>query len=708
MAFPLAIAPAGQAQTGQNPPAALLSSFDQNLFSQVLSALKAQQWTEAESLAGRIGDGTARSLALWLYYQATPQPALPDMMSFVESHADWPRMSKLRWKTEQAMKDAVVSPQRLREWFSALEPLSGMGKLLYGETLMAAGEPTKGQQFIARAWVEHDFPREDEDAILAKHGALLDEKLHRTRLDRQLWERNTSDALRTERLLGAEDRLVSEARRKLINDAADVDAAVGRVPAALAETPGLLFERIRWYRKKGRYEDAETLLLAVTPSAGMIKPEEWWVERNVLARKALEERDYASAYQIAASHGLEQGGGFAEGEWLAGWIALRFLDEPLTALEHFERLYAGVSYPISNARGAYWAGRAALAAKRPVQAGQMFEVARQYPTTFYGQLAAQSVDPAASLSLAPDPAIDDAARRHFDGRPLVRALQLALAFDLTEEAITLIFHLSDRLDNAAELALLAKLAQQADLPHMGVRTGKTAAQRYLDITTQAYPLPAAAISVQNRTSLEFALVLSLSRQESEFNPKALSHAGARGFMQLMPGTARAVAKRHGVSYRGDSGLDDPQYNMELAMHHLDDLLVEFGGSYILAAAAYNAGAQRVWQWMGEFGDPRESHIDPLDWIERIPFNETRNYVQRVLENVTVYRARLAGKAVPVRLAQDIARGGAQRNGLHPTHQNVDGTSIAKTRITVSPDAQNAAAAASDATGKNSAANGPAY
>ena len=367
----------------------------------------------------------------------------------------------------------------------------------------------------------------------------------------------------------------------------------------------------------------------------------------------LEKGDYQTAYALAAPHGLTEGSEFAEAEWLSGWIALRHTNAPERALRHFESLSRGVSTPISLARAYYWKGRALSELGEIENANAAFREAAQYNFTYYGQLAADRIG-GADISFQETPFPSQIERDAFRARPEIRSLMLL--GEIGEDSLfrRLSYHLDDQLNSAGEFLLLSEIAEDFQQPHVGVRGAKAGMAKGIIAADAAYPL--VDYSLRRQPNVERSYMLALSRQESEMNPRAISHAGARGLMQFMPATARLEARRTGLPYRQSWLTDDPGYNMTLGGAHLDHLLGRFNGSYIMTAAAYNAGASRPLRWVKEYGDPRAGEIDPVDWVEFIPFSETRNSVQRVLENVQVYRHRLSGQPAQVQLARDTRRG----------------------------------------------------
>ncbi len=627
-----------------------------------LNAANREDWATVSTQASRIGDPVARDILRWLELQAKDSGAThTEINAFLESHPDWPRRSRLEWRAEEALLDEKPSDAAVLTWFELNPPVTGEGKIRFGEALITAGEEERGEDLIRLGWIEHDFDTTREQQIVREYANVLRREDHVARLDRLLWEQDTTDARNMARIVGAEYAALADARLKLVTRAAGVDDAVARVPQSLVNDPGLLLERARWRRRAGLDDAAVPLILKAPPTGEeMRRPDVFWTERHLHARRLMKEGDYKTAYELARNHGMSEGVDFAEGEWLAGWLALRFLDDPTRAYFHFRTLLNGVSTPISKARAAYWAGRAAQADGRADDAAFYYQRAAEHDTTYYGQLARQSV-----LGGDPSLTVTNSTRRGkpetFESSSAVEAMKMLNALGEERLVTSFFYQLAGYFTDPADLEAMAAWLRKTGRPNLSVRTAKIASQRGIEIPDYAYPTDAVPDVASVGIPVERALVFGISRQESEFNPQAVSRAGARGLMQLMPGTARQTANAYGLPYDGSRLLTDPAYNAQIGTTHLGDLLDEFGGSYVLTIAAYNAGGHRVNEWINTYGDPRTPGIDPIDWVEQIPFSETRNYVQRVLENTQVYRARLAGKPVPVELVRDLHRAGVVPN-----------------------------------------------
>ena len=617
-------------------------------------------WTAASRHLAQVNDPVARTLVTWSRLISDNSTAtFSEIVAFTDANPGWPRMETLNLRAERALLSYPMSNEDIVEWFSVTAPATGEGRIRYGKSLIELGRKDDGAEWIRRAWIENDFSSARQKEILAAYGQYLNTEAQQNRLARLLWERRTSDARTTAALLGQEARALADARIQFISGSSRAQSALSQVPPALRADPGLLYEQVRYERQRGNDHNALPLLLtAPTEPHKLVRPQTWWIERRILARKALSEGLYMQAYQIAAGSGLSEGVDFADAEFMAGWIALQFLNKPDMAYGHFRKLEAGVSTPISKARAEYWSARAASAAGKQDDADRYFTMAAAYPTTFYGQLAKAALASRGgdgTLALPAQPARDADMLKRFSDRDLVRAARLLKDMERERELWAVMLHLSNTLESKAELSALSDLALSLGDRKLSLRIAKNALARNIVIANHAYPTNAMPSWTHRGPPVEKALVYGLSRQESEFDANALSPAGARGIMQLMPGTARIVAKQIGLPYSA-ARLSDPEYNATLGAAHLGDLVEnEFGGSYIMSIAAYNAGASRVRQWVERYSDPRSTAVDPIDWIESLPFSETRNYVQRVMENMEVYRSRLNGSPQTIRINQDLRR-----------------------------------------------------
>lgn len=557
----------------------------------------------------------------------------PDLLAFLDRRRHWPEQDKLRAAAEKAMPE-TLPPGEVIDFFGARRPETARGARRLGEALIAIGRREEGEAQIVEAWRTRSLDGDEERAFLARHRAVL-EPHHERRVEMLVMNRQASAAQRLAKSMSAEWLALTTAASGLLRSSRGVDSLISKVPAALQDSPSLAYARMMWRHKKRRASDVEELLRERQDPAQLGDPEAWASVRRIRARSAFEDGRHEDAYLIASSHGLESGVDFAALEWFSGWLALRRLDKPTEAAAHFEKLYKGVSTPISRSRAAYWTGRAYAELGQAAMAEIWYARAADHPNTFYGQRAAEQLG--ARLHFADrnapesDGADDDAAH----------ALeQIAAALYRAERPREGALFLDAMAKSAGDPKGAIRQAERSGDLKTAIEIASDAQERGLTLWRTLYPNPLAPRFTERRT--EAALLLGIARQESRFRSRAVSSAGAQGLMQMTYGTAQGTARIAGIAFDRERLERDPGYNLMLADAHVQELLQQYDGSYLLVAAAYNAGPGAVARWIRDFGDPRDPKVDAIDWIESIPYRETRNYVQRVLEATTVYRALLGG------------------------------------------------------------------
>ncbi len=622
----------------------LLGKADTKAAKAAFEAVDKGDWRRVRRHASRVKDPLARKILKWFRYtRAEPKATFEDVAAFIDANPDWPKQDLLKRRAEESMT-LDTDPAVVFDWFAHHEPVSLDGKVRLGEALAKADERAHARTVLRDSWVSGNFGKRQEKNFYRRHWKKLTKGDNSRRLDRLLWEGRYGPSRRMLWKVKGTERLLAEARWMLRHRRGNVDAAIARVPKEARNDPGLVYERIRWRRRKGKTESATELLLSW--KGLVVKPRIWWKERSILARRALSNGLVSESYRMVAAHGLEPGGAdYAEAEWLSGWIKLRFLNEPTEALQHFQKMFQAVRFPISRARGAYWAGRAAETMGDNDWASLWYRTAAHHPTTYYGQLAIRSLEPARRPELPPEPTPSEAEARRFVKDELVRAVRMLAELGQGKRLKPFIRELAAHGEGSGWKVLTAKLARRLSRVDFAIDTAKRAGLDGRIYAEAGYPIPALPRLNTRKVPgrVEEPLVLSVIRQESLFDPKAKSRAGARGLMQLMPRTAYKVSKKLGLRYSKKRLTENPAYNLTLGQAYLAEMLEEFGGSYVLAVAAYNAGPSRARAWVRANGDPRDDDIEIVDWVEMIPFSETRDYVQRVLGNLTVYRHRLGGQ-----------------------------------------------------------------
>jgi len=648
----IAAPPAAGTQARAAPNRATIPDALRDEYAAAFDAARAGNWPQALRLADQQKHKLASKVLLWRYYTSPQTPlGTGDLLRFIEENPDWPRLVPLRRNLERSLDlQGPEADSLVMDVLKRYPPVSAIGEARLGEALLRWGDAEGGMALLRRAWIDGNFSAERERDLWVRYQDKLTVADNNRRLDRLVWDR---DAAGIQRMLVRVDpgrQALAQARMGLAQQAGNVDSLIARVPADLQNDPGLNYERARWRRAKNQDEAARVILLSQPGDAA--RPAPWWTERRIHARRALREGLVSDAYKMASNHALPEGGDYAEAEWLAGWIALRFLNEPGVAINHFSRLYNAVQFPISVSRAAYWAGRAAAEMKDEALTRQWYGDAARFPTTYYGQLALQALDDAAVMPRLADPRPEPQEVTDFNQRELTKAVRLIAELDSVKAVDPFVLHMADIARTDAERLQVGQLARSLGRNDLAVMVSKRASRAGTELMTTGYPV----IDLPRQYVDEPWLVLALSRQESQFDPAAVSPVGARGLMQLMPETASRTAKSINLPFAVNRLTSDPDYNLMIGSAHVQDLLGNYNGSYVLTLVAYNAGPGRARQWIEQFGDPRWPEVDAIDWVEMIPFDETRNYVQRVMEAMAVYRQRLAGDApVRVTLKQDLKR-----------------------------------------------------
>lgn len=634
LAFLIAVTVSGPAARAQDMPLA-----------QVMQAVRADEWDQARALAP---DALTRDIIEWRYLRAGLGD-LDQAMDFLSRNADWPGLTRIRARTEGNIA-VDADPRKVLAYFKDKAPQTGAGATRLTFAYKALGQTADAQAQAVLTWRTMPLSSTDFAALLSGFKEQLAEH-HVARLDEMLWQGAHGSARVMVPLVPEGWQKLAEARIVLRNQDPGVDARIEAVPAALQSDPGLAYERFRWRDRKDRDDDAAALMDERSTSADSLgQPERWAPRRRSFARRAMRAGDYQLAYRLAARHHLEEGSDFADLEWLSGFVALRFLDRPADALRHFQRFETAVETPISLGRAGYWQGRALEALGRSEEAQAAYAKGGAYQTGFYGQLAAQKAGMAMDPSLVGGAALPDWTTASFAGSDVLMAALKFLQAGEGPLAAWFLTHLAETTDDTGR-AQLAGLTLSLEAFYPALRIAKEAAGVRQILPDAYFPVPKDLLGDH---PVPTELVLAITRRESEFNPNAISGAGARGLMQLMPRTAQAVADGLEIEHRTGLLTADPAHNVTLGAAYLEELIEEFGLNIVLVSASYNAGPHRARRWIEANGDPRSAGVDVIDWIEMIPFNETRNYVMRVSESLAIYRARVKGTPVPITLRQELS------------------------------------------------------
>jgi soluble lytic murein transglycosylase len=624
---------------------------------EALDLIKRHRPDEATPIAATLRDPLTRTLIEWAVLHSDDTKAGFDRyVAFMAAHPSWPNIGMFRRRAEAALWQEHRDPTTVRAFFADESPITAKGRFALARALLALGDRGAAQRYVREAWDNDSFSHELETAALETFRDLLTAADHKARMDARFADEDVEAGLRAAQHLEDGEKAVAKARAAVIAKAGNAGALLDAVPREAQREPGYLFSRIQWLRRNNRVAEAVQLLQAVPHDPSRLHNlDEWWVERRLLARNLLDVGDLRTAYQVAHEAVIPSRENYrGEHEFTAGWIALRFLNEPALAIKHFARISEGISNPITLARSEFWQGRAAEAAHHREEARAHYEAAARFPTAYYGQIARARLG-LSEISLRQLPEPSPAQRAMVMNLELVRAIEILYAADAHELVIPAVVDLADRLEDIRALSALAELTARHEDARAALLIGKAVLGRGYAFDAYAFPTLGVPHYGSVGPELDRSVVYAIVRQESEFDQRCVSSAHAYGLMQVTPEAGRYVAKRFGVGYDLKRLAVDPVYNTQMGAAELGELFQDYRGSYILAFAAYNAGRGRVHEWIERYGDPRNADVDPIDWVERIPFSETRNYVQRVMENLQVYRVRL-GKGSHLAIEADLRAG----------------------------------------------------
>jgi soluble lytic murein transglycosylase len=641
-------------------PAVAVSGADLDALKQVIAFARKGRSGDASNAQASIRDPLARKLAEWIILRSDDNNAdFARYNAFIAANPDWPSIVTLRKRAESMMWFERLPAPAVRAFFADAEPLSTKGHFALARALLANGDRAGARAHVADAWRNDDFSADLESVALELFGDLITRADEKARMDRRLYNEDNATALRAAQRLGGYQPAVARACAAVYPKSGTAQSKkaqdlIDDLPAAAQNEPIVVFSRIQLLRRADRIAEAGALMLKAPRDAQELADrDEWWVERRLTARKLLDIGDARTAYRVVRDAATPDKENYRiDHEFTAGWIALRYLGDPATAAAHFARITRTATNPISLSRAGYWQGRAAEAANRRQEARAFYQAAARYSTAYYGQLAR------ARLGLS-EIALAHPASAHRAAPPteVARAAELLYAAGERDLLVPFMADVPDKSDDVATLVQLAELANRHGDARSVLLVGKTALGRGMPFDHYAFPTVGLPRFKPIGADVEPAVVYAIARQESAFNPKVVSSANAMGLMQVTPAAGKYIAKKHGVAYDQKRLLNDTVYNVQFGAAELGDVLERHRGSYILAFAAYNAGAGRVREWIERYGDPRDPQIDAVDWVERIPFSETRNYVQRVMENLQVYRLRFGG-GTKLLIEADLRRGTA--------------------------------------------------
>ena len=630
----------------------VLSKRDYAIAKEVFLLIKQKKWKSAIKSTNRIKDKEFKNLVNWLYLKEKRNAAsFGEYTKFIEENKDYPRINRLKYLAEHKINLSSTSASTIIGWFDTETPLSGFGEIKLGEAYLLKGRIDEGSELIKKGWITASLSSKDLRYLNKKYRKILNSSDHIKRAEYLAWDYKYWDLKRILRYLPKDHRALYNARQILMSSSYGVDKAISDVPEKFKSDIGLRYDRLKWRRRRGRVESSlEIINNAPNDNNALVRADLWWKERQIISRSLIYKKKYQLAYDVSKNHSLNkdnenEGPAYAEAEWMSGWIALSFLNNPKVAIEHFNNFYKNVGYPISLARGAYWLGVAYEKIGNDNLSRKYFKEGSKYLTTFYGQLSYEKVNPFEEFQINDDSKYSEEYKKKFNKNPLVRHVLLLKELNKSSLSKDIIKHLATLdVENGSEV-LAAELATKVGRYDYAIQISKKASYEKRFINKFNYPIIATPEIINGKSMPSQEIILAITRQESEFDPKANSYAGAKGMMQLMTYTAKLVSQQMKVPYSKSKLTADPEYNIRLGTYYFNSLLNEYREIYPFAIAAYNAGPKRVRYWRKINGDPSKNKIDYVNWIELIKFKETRNYVQRVLENANVYKYMLSGKPV---------------------------------------------------------------
>ncbi len=631
------------------PPAPAVSG-ELATVKQAIEHARAGRASQATSLQQNIQDPVSRKLVEWAILRSDSNGASSARyLAFINANPSWPSVGMMRRRAESMMWAEQADAGAVRAYFAKNPPLTARGQFALARAMLAQGDRAGAQAQVREGWRSEGFGADVESRVLETFSGLLSAEDHKARMNMRLYAEDTDGGLRNANRAGGDAPAIAKARIAVMKKAGNAKAALDAVPSAARRDLGYIFSLAQWLRRNDRMAEAGDLILSAPRDGQTIDTDQWWIERRLAARNMLDLGDATKAYRIARDAAVPKRDNYrVEHQFTAGWIALRFVKDPATALTHFARIPDGSTHAISLARAHYWLGRTYEAQGRSGEAKNHYQAAAQHPTAYYGQLAG------AKLGLR-NIALRSAPSQPSGSTDVVRAMEMLYAVGQRDMVVGAAADFGDRSNDAGALAAIGEVAARNNDARAMLLLGKAALGRGLPLETYAFP----TIGMPNYTAIgpavEKPLIYAIARQESTFNQKTVSSARAMGLMQVTPAAGKYIARKFKVTYNEKKLLSDPVYNVQFGAAELGDLLADFRGSYVLTFVGYNAGRGRIRDWVARYGDPRDPNVDPVDWVERIPFAETRNYVQRVMENMQVYRIRFGG-GDKLMIEADIRRG----------------------------------------------------
>lgn len=640
-------------------PTVATSDADVAALKQVVEAARKGRDADADAAERTITDPVARKLAEWLILRSNnTSPGFKRYAAFVRDNPDWPHVRLFRRRAENALWNDRIDNTTVIAYFAHHKPTTAKGRFMLARALLATGDVEGATTLVRYAWRRQDFSADVEKQALDMFGKLLTREDHRVRMQQRLYEDDTTAAMREAHRLGGNELAIARARVAVVKQLRHAKALLDAVPAAARNDPGYIFARVQWLRQRNKPEEAAKLILRAPHDArSVIDPNQWWLMRRILVRELLDDHKWELAFRVARDSATpRQDNWRVDKHFTAGWIALRYLHDPKIAAAYFAHIADGTNNPHALSRAGYWQGRAAEAMGKHAQARAFYEKAAKYTITYYGQLARARLG-LKNLGLIGPPKFTPKERAALSKLEVVRAAELLYSLNERNMLASIYAEIGQSGTDIAGMSMLGEVAAEHGDGRAMLLLGKFAHGRGLPMDYYAYPTVGLPDYKPIAPDIGWPMAYSIARQESYLNQQVVSSAHAMGLMQVTPEAGRDTARRFHVAYSRHRLLTDPVYNMQMGAAELS-WLYNYYNSYLLTFAAYNAGFGRVKQWIATFGDPRNPGVDPVDWIERIPLSETRNYVQRIMENMQVYRARFNGSN-RLLIEADIRRGAAR-------------------------------------------------
>ena len=639
-------------------PTSATSPEDAAAVKRVIEAARHGREADADVAEQSIRDPVARKLAEWVIVRSdNTNPNFARYAAFVTANPSWPHASLFGRRAENALWNDHVDDATVLAFFASHRPSTAKGCYMLARALLAKGDLDGAAALVRHAWRHEDSGAEAENKVLELFGSMLTRADHKARMDQRFYAEDVEAGMRAANRLGGDELAIGRARAAVIKRLNNAKALLDAVPVNARRDPGYVFARVQWLRKENKPAEAGKLMLTVPQDPEtLVDLNQWWLERRLLVRTLLDDGDPHTAYRVAREAAVPPQGNYrVDYYFTSGWIALRYLHDPAAAASHFAHISEGTDSPHALARGGYWQGRAAEAMGQRAQAKAYYETAAQYTATYYGQLARARLG-LTDLGLRGPPQFTMEQNKVLGNLEVVRAAEILYELDERDMLASIFAELGESATDVAGMTALAEVAARHNDGRAMLLLGQGAYNRGLPLEYYAYPIVGLPAYAPIAPPIDPAVTYSIARQESHFNQKVVSVAYAMGFMQVTPEAAQDTAKRFKAVYNRARLLSDPVYNMQMGTAELSNLLMGYNGSYILTFAGYNAGRGRVQQWIAAYGDPRDPRVDPVDWVERIPIAETRNYVERVMENLQVYRARFGGGS-RLMIEADLRRGG---------------------------------------------------